>query len=121
MREPYLTADETGTDEMFDAIVFAFMDEWEAGDVTGERPTLGDYTRRYPDYAEPLIDFILSYVRMKRGDGGDAGYTYPLSPEAERAGEKVRESLGLAGYATGEASEMMPAEDEFHAVTGNVP
>ena len=89
---------ETVSDETFDDITFAFMDEWEAGEETGIRPTLGDYLKRHPRYAAELTDFVLGYIRLQRSS--EVSYEEPLFPEAVRAGERVRETLGLPKYVT---------------------
>lgn len=99
MDTPHFFTDDTDIDEEFDAIVFAFMDEWEAGDATGECPTLREYVRRYPRHANALTDFVLGYVRMK-ANSDSVSYEGDLSPEAVRAGERVRETLGLSQYTT---------------------
>lgn len=99
MSEPFFPTETENSDEAFDAITFAFMDEWEAGDATGRRPTLGGYVRRYPEYAVPLTDFVLGYIRLQRADE-PVTYDDALSPEAVRAGARVREALGLSEYVT---------------------
>lgn len=95
MIEPFTNTD-SAADDAFDKITFAFMDEWEQGDATGTRPALGDYLTRYPQYAAQLTDFVLDFVRFERG--GAIDYTAPLSTPLIRAGERVRESLGLPQY-----------------------
>ncbi|MBC8141047.1 MAG: hypothetical protein H7Y38_06355 [Armatimonadetes bacterium] len=89
---------ENNTEITWEAVQFAFMEEWEAGETTGTRPTLGEYIEQYPRYALELTDFVLGFVALTRTDAA-FDYNTPLSPEAERAGNRVRETLGLGEYA----------------------
>lgn len=86
---------ETNTDTTWEAVQFAFMEEWEAAEANGSRPTLGDYLQRYPQYAHELTDFVLGFVALERTD---SPFNYS-TPEAEQAGTRVRETLGLGEYA----------------------
>jgi hypothetical protein len=107
MSTPFFDSDAVQTDETFDAITFDFMDEWESGETTGRRPTLGEYVRRYPQYADRLTDFVLSYIRLQRSDE-NISYEDASFPESVRAGARVREALGLPEYVTGEEAETVP-------------
>lgn len=107
MSTPFFDSDAGETDETFDAITFDFMDEWESGKTTGQRPTLGEYVRRYPQYADRLTDFILGYVRLQRSSE-NISYEEAPSPESVRAGARVREALGLPEYVTGEEATPGP-------------
>ena len=108
MSTSFLSTEDTDADEAFDAIAFAFMDEWEASEETGKRPTLGEYVRRYPQYATKLTDFILDYVRLQIISSNDVSYAPTLSPEAIRAGVRVREALQLGEYAITDEAETVP-------------
>lgn len=89
------------SDDTFDTITFEFMDAWEADDISGVRPTLGDFVSRYPQYAARLTDFVLGYIRLQRTEA-TFDYAAPPSPQVIRAGERVREALGLPQYVTNE-------------------
>lgn len=92
-------------DTTWEAVQFVFMEEWEDSEATGTHPTLSEYLRRYPQFAAELTDFALEYAAMKH-TGAAFEYESSLSPEAVRAGSRVRETLGLGEYAV--ASEAEP-------------
>ena len=46
----------------FEPVKIEFIEAWN----TGERPTLQDYVRRYPQFTDELIEFVLSFVPLER-------------------------------------------------------
>ena len=61
-----------------------FMEEWRAG----ARPTVEGFVRDYPDLAEELLDFILTFVEVEAALERTPE-TGTASPEAIRARSKA--------------------------------
>ena len=77
-------------DETFEQIRLEFIAEQEAGHA----PTLDAFAARHPEYAAPLADFILDYLRIENG-AARRPLTDQASPEAKRVLARTLTALGI--------------------------
>lgn len=97
-----------GASPRYDEELLRITAEYATAARAGQAPSIGEYVRRYPQYARELIAYALTFSAVAADQPAtDQRPAAALSPAAQRALAYVREQR--AGYETAAAATSAPA------------